>query len=204
MKTILKIQASLFGAGGESSKLADDFIGDFRKKHGEARVVSRELVAGAVPALTLERFQALTAKPEARSAEQQAVAEFSDALIAELKAADVVVFAVPMYNFTIPSALHNYFDHVARAGVTFRYTENGPEGLIKGKQVAVFITRGGLYGEDHPQTAYLRQFLDFIGLENAAFVHAEGLAVSDESREKSLLAARHEIAKLVRPLASVA
>lgn len=204
MKTILKIQASLFGASGQSSRLADRFIEDYRKKHGEVRVVTRELTADNMPVLTLERFQAFGAKPEDRTPAQQAVADFSDGLIAELKAADAIVLAVPMYNFTIPAALHNYFDHIARAGVTFRYTENGPEGLIKGKQVAVFITRGGQYGEDHAQTAFLRQFLAFIGLVDAKFVHAEGLAVSDESREKSLAAARHEIAKMMRPLANVA
>src|SRR5690606_28882942 len=112
---------------------------------------------------------------EDRTAEQQAVAAESDALIAELRAADVVVLAVPMYNFNVPAQLHNYFDHIARAGVTFRYTENGPEGLIKGKQVHVVVTRGGQYGADHPQTLYLRQFLAFIGLADAKLVLAEGL-----------------------------
>lgn len=204
MKTILRIQTSLFGADGQSSKLADRFIEGMQKKHGEIRVVTRDLATESVPALTLERFQALIAEPEDRSAEQQAVVDFSDALIAELKSADIIVFAVPMYNFNIPAALHNYFDHVARAGVTFRYTADGPEGLIKGKQVAVFITRGGTYGEDHSQTAFLRQFLSFVGLDDAMYFHAEGLAISDESREKSLVAARNEIAKAVRPLASAA
>lgn len=204
MKTVLKIQASLFGANGQSSQLADEYIDNVRKKHPAARVITRELSPGTAPALTLERFQALTTKPAERTAEQQAVAEYSDALIVELKAADVIVLAVPMYNFTIPAALHNYFDHIARAGITFRYTENGPEGLIKGKQVAVFITRGGNYGVDHAQTAFLREFLAFIGLEGASFVHAEGLAISDESRDKALKTARHEIAKLVKPLEKVA
>ncbi|HEX5419243.1 MAG TPA: NAD(P)H-dependent oxidoreductase [Gammaproteobacteria bacterium] len=204
MKTVLRIQTSLFGADGQSSKLADRFIEGIRKKQGEIRVVTRDLAAESVPALTLERFQALIAKPEDRSLEQQAVVDFSDALIAELKSADVIVFAVPMYNFTIPAALHNYFDHLARAGVTFRYTADGPEGLIKGKQVAVFVTRGGNHGEDHSQTAFLRQFLSFIGLDDAMYFHAEGLAISDESREKSLAAARNEIAAALRPLASAA
>lgn len=204
MKTVLKIQTSLFGADGQSSRLADRFIENLRNKHGELRVVTRDLTAEPVPALTLERFQALSVEPEDRGGEQQAVAALSDALIAELKTADVIVFAVPMYNFNIPAALHNYFDHVARAGVTFRYTADGPEGLIKGKQVAVFITRGGNYGENHSQTAFLRQFLAFIGLDDATFFHAEGLAISDESREKNLAAVRNEIAGMFRPLASVA
>ncbi len=204
MKNVLRVQASLFGADGQSSKLADRFIEDFREKHGDLRVVTRELSAESVPPLTLERFQALIAKPEERSAKEQAVADFSDALIAELKAADVIVFAVPMYNFNIPASLHNYFDHIARAGVTFRYTADGPEGLVKGKQVAVFLARGGNYGEDHSQTTFLRQFLSFIGLDDATYFHAEGLAISDESREKSLAMMRHEIAKMIRPLPSTA
>lgn len=204
MKNVLKIQASLYGANGQSSKLADAFIGDLVKKHPGLEVVTRDLVAQPVPQLTLERFQALTAPAEDRSPEQQAVAAESDVLVAELDAADVVVLAVPMYNFNVPAALHNYFDHIARAGVTFRYTENGPEGLLKGKQVHVFVTRGGQYGEDHSHTVFLRQFLAFIGLDDAKLVLAEGLAMGDEVREKSLVAARHEIAKLVQPLASAA
>lgn len=204
MKTVLKVQASLFGSHGQSSSLADAFIEDVRRQHGKVRVITRELSAENMPALTLARFQAFGSKPAERTPEQQAIVDFSDALIAELKAADVVVLAVPMYNFTIPAALHNYFDHIARAGVTFRYTENGPEGLIKGKQAVVFVTRGGHYGEDHAQTAFLRQFLAFIGLNEVSFVHAEGLAVSEASREKSLATAREEIAKLAQPLSSAA
>lgn len=204
MKNILKIQASLFGTDGQSSRLADRFIEDFRNKHGESRLVTRDLTKSPMPALTLARFQALGTQPEDRSAEQQAVVDFSDDLIAELKAADVIVFAVPMYNFNIPVALHSYFDHVARSGVTFRYTENGPEGLIKGKQVAVFIARGGVYGEDHSQTAFLRQFLSFIGLDDARFFHAEGLAISEQSRDESLAAVKNEIEQATRHLAHVA
>lgn len=123
----------------------------------------------------------------------------SDGLITELQAADDIVFAVPMYNFNIPSGLQSWFDHVARAGVTFRYTENGPEGLIKGKRVHVFITRGGQYGEEHSQARYLRQILDFIGLADADIVLAEGLSMGDAVREKSLVTARHTIAKLLEP-----
>ena len=151
-----------------------------------------------MPHLTAERFQAFLAKPESRTAEQQAVVDYSDALIEELKNADVVVFAVPMYNFSVPSTLRAYFDHIARIGVTFGYTATGPQGLIQGKQVYVFITRGGFYTDAaDTQTPYLRQFLGFLGMTDVHFVHAEGLAISDESREKSLTTAHHTIAKLV-------
>lgn len=204
MTNVLNLQSSLFGDQGQSSQLAAHYIDDLRKKHDDIQVVNRSLDADSIPALTLERFQALIAKPEQRSAAQQAVVDFSDTLIAELEAADVIVLAVPMYNFNVPAALHNYFDHVTRAGVTFRYTQEGPVGFLKGKHVAAFITRGGLYGEAHSHGAFLQQILSFIGLDEVEYFHAEGLAISDESRAKSLTAARHDIAKATRPLAGVA
>lgn len=203
MKNVLSIQTSLFGADGQSSQLAEHFIEDLRNKHDDIRVVSRNLDAESVPVLTLERFQALIS-PEERSEAQQAVVDFSDTLIAELKAADIIVLAVPMYNFNVPVALHSYFDHVTRAGVTFRYTADGPEGFIKGKKVAAFITRGGHYGADHSHSAFLQQILSFIGLDDVTYFYAEGLAISDESREKSLAEVRHDIARVTHPLASVA
>lgn len=200
MKNVLKIQASMFGADGQSSRLADHFIQRLREDEGEVNVVTRDLAAEPVPMLTLERFQALMARPDERSVAQQAVVDLSDALIAELQAADIIVFAVPMYNFNIPAVLQHYFDHIARAHVTFRYTEAGSEGLIKGKQVALFVARGGSYGDKHSQSAFLRQFLTLIGLDNARFYYAEGLALGDTAREQSLDAVRHEIATTPQPL----
>ena len=197
MNTLLKITASLAGANGQSAQLADRFAANWLAQNPHGRVVTRDLSADAIPHLTAERFQALLAKPDERTAEQRAVAEYSDTLVEELKGADVIVFAVPMYNFSVPSTLRAYFDHIARAGVTFRYTAAGAQGLIQGKQTYVFITRGGYYAEAaDTQTPYLRQFLGFVGLTDVQFVYAEGLAISDEAREKSLTAARQAIAKL--------
>lgn len=197
MNTLLKITASLAGANGQSSQLAERFAANWLANNPHGRVVTRDLSADAIPHLTAERFQALLTKPEDRTAEQRAVAEYSDALIGELKSADVIVFAVPMYNFSVPSTLRAYFDHIARAGETFRYTAAGAQGLIQGKPTYVFIARGGYYpGAADTQTPYLRQFLGFIGLADVQFVYAEGLAISDEAREKGLTAARHTIAKL--------
>lgn len=201
---ILNIQASLFGANGQSSKLAEGFINDLRERFPAARVTTRDLATEPVPPLDAERFQALITAPEARTEKQQVIVAQSDALIAELRAADVIVFGVPMYNFNIPAALQNWFDHVARSGVTFRYTENGPEGLIKGKRVVAFITRGGQYGESHSQTAYLRQILGFLGMDDLDIIHAEGLAMGDAVREQSLASARGAIAELVVPVAVAA
>jgi FMN-dependent NADH-azoreductase len=197
MKTLLKVQTGLFGEQSQSTQLADRFIAQWLRQNPTGRVVTRDVAANPVPHLTAERVLAFGSKADSRTAEQQAVLDYSDALIAELNEADVIVFAVPMYNFSVPSTLRAYFDHVARAGVTFRYTATGPQGLIQAKQVYVFIARGGFYSEaNDTQTAYLKQFLGFIGLTDAQFVYAEGLAIDAATREKSLNTARHTIAKL--------
>jgi FMN-dependent NADH-azoreductase len=159
-------------------------------------VIVRDLAEDPAPHLTAERFQAFSTARDDRTPEQQEAVEYSDALIDELRSADTVVFAVPMYNFSVPSTLRAYFDHVARAGVTFRYTSAGPEGLLKGRRTYVFLTRGGVYPEGaDTQTPYLRQFLGFIGLA-PEFVYAEGLALGEESRQRSLVEARERVAGL--------
>ena len=200
MKTLLQIQTSLFENNGQSSKLANRFAAEWRDANPDGRVVVRDIGREPVPHLTAERFQAFLAKPEARTPEQQAVAGFSDALIDELFAADVIVLGLPMYNFGIPSSLKAYFDHIGRAGVTFRYTEKGAEGLIKGKRAYVFATRGGVYAGTaaDTETAYVRDFLRFIGIEDVEFVYAEGLAMGDAPKEKALAAANAAIARITR------
>jgi FMN-dependent NADH-azoreductase len=198
MNTLLKITASIAGDAGSSTQLADRYAADWLERYPGGRIVTRDLARDPVPHLDAARFGALLSKPAGRTAEQQDVVEYSDALIAELREADVIVLAVPMYNFSVPSTLRAYFDHIARAGVTFRYGASGPEGLIKGKQAVVFITRGGVHaGAGDTQTPYLRQFLGFIGITDVEFVHAEGLGLGDESREKSLTAARNRIVQLL-------
>lgn len=198
MNTLLQINASLAGASGQSSRLAERFVADWLVQHPDGRVVKRDLSAEPVPHLTAQRFQAFSSKPETLTDEQRAVTAYSDALIDELRNADVIVFAVPMYNFSVPSTLRAYFDHIARAGVTFHYTSNGPEGLLKGKQAYVFITRGGIYANTaDTQTPYLRQFLGFIGITDLQFVFAEGLGMGDETKQKSLSAAHHAIEELL-------
>jgi FMN-dependent NADH-azoreductase len=196
MKTLLSIHTSLYGAAGQSSRLAERFIEDWRARNPGGRVLTRDLAAHPVPHLTVEEFQAFGTSPAQRTQQQRAAVAYSDALIAELASADTIVLAVPMYNFSVPSTLRAYFDHVARAGITFRYTSSGPEGLLKGRHAYVFITRGGVYSEAvDTQTPYLRQFLSFIGIE-AHFIHAEGLAMGEPTRERSLSAAREAIVEL--------
>ena len=161
-------------------------------------MITRDLASRPVPHLTAERFLALNTPAEQRTLEQQRVVAESDALVDELKRADVIVIGLPMYNFGVPSTLKAYFDHVARAGVTFRYTAGGPEGLLKGKKAYVFATRGGRYAGTPAdlQTAYVRQFLGFIGIQDVEFVYAEGLAMGAEHRDAALRNAEARIEQL--------
>jgi FMN-dependent NADH-azoreductase len=206
MTTLLQLNTSLFSTGGQSSRLADEFVARWRANHPGGKVIVRDLVREPVPHLTAERFGAFLAKPGERTPEQQAVVADSDALIDELKRADVIVLGLPMYNFGVPSTLKAYLDHVARAGVTFRYTEQGPVGLLTGKQAYVFATRGGFYnGTDaDTQTAFVRQFLGFLGITDVTFVYAEGLAVSEAAKQAGLARAQNAIRSLTTPEALAA
>ncbi|HUQ75465.1 MAG TPA: NAD(P)H-dependent oxidoreductase [Burkholderiales bacterium] len=185
--TTLQINSSLFGPGGQSTTLANELVGRLGGK-----VVVRDLAKNPVPHLDGERFGAFMTKAE-RSAAQQAVIDYSDMLIAELRAADTIVIGVPMYNFGIPSTLKAYFDHIARAGVTFKYTEKGAVGLLTGKKAYLVIARGGIYGDAHAHTTYVRDLLAFLGIADVECVYAEGLAVSPASKETGLARARNRI-----------
>jgi FMN-dependent NADH-azoreductase len=191
MKTILKLNTSIFSTDGQSSRLADDLVAALDADN----VIARDLAKDPVPHITAERFGAFLSKPENRTGEQQAVLDYSDALIDELKAADTIVLGLPMYNFGVPSTLKAYFDHIGRAGVTFRYTEKGPVGLLTGKKAYVVATRGGLYQGTSldTQTKYVRDFLAFIGITDVEFVYAEGLAISEASKTASLQQARETL-----------
>src|ERR1700676_3597974 len=146
MTTLLQINASINDANGLSSQLANRFVAAFRAFNAEAKIVVRNVAAAdPVPHLNAERFGAFITKSEQRSAAQHAVVAYSDTLIDELKKADVIVLGLPMYNFGVPSQLKAYFDHIARIGVTFEYTEKGPWASPRGKKVYVFAARGGLY-----------------------------------------------------------
>ena len=197
MQTILHLTSSIFGNGGQSSRLAEEFIAQFPG----ARVIARDLAKNPLPHLDAERFGAFLSKPESRTPAQQRVLEESDALIAELKQANTLVLGLPMYNFGVPSQLKAYFDHIARAGVTFKYTDKGAVGLLTGKRAYVFAARGGLY-QGTPrdtQTAYVRDFLAFLGITDVQFVYAEGLAISEASKTESVAKARGVLRDLARP-----
>ncbi len=198
METLLQINASLFSNHGQSSRLADEFVAARQAKHPGSRVLRRDLSQEPVPHLDGARFMSFLAKPDERNAEQQAVVDYSDALIEELKGADVIVLGLPMYNFGIPSTLKAYFDHIARAGVTFKYTDSGPVGLLSDKKAYIFAARGGRYAGTprDTQTGYLRDFLHLIGIDDVEFVYAEGLNLGEEAKASALADARQQSARL--------
>ncbi len=188
MKNILVITASIFGQNGQSSQLVAKTLDKLNRQYPDAQVQHRDLANNPVPHLDAERFGAFLAAQDEPTAEQAEVLAYSNELIAELKQADAVLLGVPMYNFGVPSVLKAYFDHIARAGVTFRYTENGPEGLLDDKPVYVLAARGGIYAgtPNDSQTPFLRSFLAFLGLKSVEFVYAEGLNMGDDHKTQAL------------------
>ncbi|MGD9941871.1 MAG: FMN-dependent NADH-azoreductase [Burkholderiaceae bacterium] len=198
MPTLLQIDSSLFSANGQSSRLAAQFVAGWQRRLPHGRVVRRDLAADPLPHLSADRFQAFITPAEQRDAAQREAVAVSDTLIGELRAADVLVIGLPMYNFGLPSTLKAWFDHIARAGITFKYTENGSVGLLTGKQAYVFAARGGLYAGTpaDTQTAYVRDFLRFLGITDVEFVYAEGLATGEAARDAALSAARERIGAL--------
>jgi FMN-dependent NADH-azoreductase len=198
MTTLLQINASIHADQGQSTQLARRFVEVFSRRHPDSRIVIRDLASDTVPHLNAERFAAFLSKPGERSPAQSDVVAYSDALIAELKQANVIVLGLPMYNFGVPSQLKAYFDHIARAGETFRYSANGPVGLLTGKKAYIFAARGGLYAGTalDTQTHYVRDFLRFVGIEDIEFIYAEGLAISPESKASGLAKAEAQIERL--------
>jgi len=177
MSTLLQINSSLFGDKGNSSLLSQEFVQNWKAQHPTGEIILRDFAKEDVPHLNAERVQALFTPADKRTAEQQAVVDYSDQLIAEIQSADAIVIGVPLYNFGVPSTLKAYFDHIARAGVTFKYTETGPVGLLTDKPVYVIATRGGVHkGQpSDSQTQFLTTLLNFLGLKNLHFIYAEGL-----------------------------
>jgi FMN-dependent NADH-azoreductase len=204
MTTVLQIHSSLFGETGQSSRMSDQFVQLRRQLEPDLALIRRDLARDPVPHLTAASFQAFLKQPADRTPDEQAAVDYSDRLIDELQRADVIVLGLPMYNFGVPSAVRAYFDHIARAGVTFRYTSAGPEGLLKRKQLFVFATRGGKYAgtPSDTQTDYVKQFFRFLGVENISFVYAEGLAFGEPQKLAALGEAAARIAELAQPLAA--
>ena len=170
--TILHIDSSINGDGSASRELSRSIVDQVRRSNWGEEVVYRDLAANPLPHLTLDAFADTTA-------------------LDEFLAADTIVIGAPMYNFTLPTQLKAWIDRIIIAGVTFRYGENGPEGLAKGKRVIVAVARGNVYSGEAPAAAlehvetYLRGVFNFIGIE-PEFVVAEGLGISPEHRQSAI------------------
>jgi FMN-dependent NADH-azoreductase len=201
MTNILIIDSAATGPASVSHGLTDGLAETLRRLHPGARIVRRDIGADPIPHIDGETTAAIRgAEPETDTA--RAAVALSDRLVAELKAADLIVIGAPMYNFGMPSTLKAWFDHVLRAGITFRYSAAGPVGLVTDKKAIVVETRGGLYSEG-PATAmdsqepHLRTMLGFMGVDDVAFVRAEKLGFGPEIAAEAIAAATAELDRLV-------
>lgn len=196
---ILQVNSAARTVGANSTQIANSVTARLVAKHPGATVEVLDLAASPHPALDQEGLGALFTPAEDRSEEQHARVEQDNALIAQVQAADVLVLGVPMYNFAISSQLKNWIDAIAKAGVTFRYTERGPEGLLKGKKVYVALARGGIYRDtaNDTQVPYLKMILGFLGMTDVDFIYAEGFAMGTESIEKAIASAEAQVNALI-------
>ncbi len=202
MTTILYLNSSVRSTGSVSRQLSGEFIEKLKSAHPNAKVVTRDLAAQPLPHLSEAMVGAYFTPPEQRSDEQQQMIRLSDEVVAELMSADIVVVGAPMYNFSVSSTLKSWIDHVARAGVTFKYTETGPVGLVHGKKFVIFTSRAGVYSSGPAQAmdfqeTYLRGVLGFLGITDVSFISAEGLAMGDEAVNTALAHGRSAMDALI-------
>lgn len=195
---ILQINASIRAADANSTRVARQIVERLQAANPAATLDVLDLGANPPAVLDGAALAALFTPADQRSAEQAARVASDDALIAQVQAADVLVLGVPMYNFTIPVQLKSWFDAIARNGVTFRYTANGPEGLLKGKTAYVALARGGRYRDTalDSQVPLIRTFLGFLGITDVHFIYAEGLNMGPEATAQGFAEAEAEIARL--------
>ncbi|WP_374357801.1 FMN-dependent NADH-azoreductase [Pseudoduganella danionis] len=198
MANLLHIDSSVRQQGSLSRQLGGEFLAKWQAANPDGKVVTRDLAANPVPHLTEQMLGAYFTPAEQRNAEQAQTIKTSDALVDELLAADTIVIGAPMYNFSVPSGLKAWIDHVARAGRTFKYGPNGPEGLVHGKKVIVLVATGGVYSAgpaaayDHV-TTYLRTVLGFLGMTDVSFIVAEGVAMGEAAVEAALSQSRNQL-----------
>jgi FMN-dependent NADH-azoreductase len=198
---ILIVTSSAQGAASVSNRLASGFAEQLEAAHPGSRVTWRDVGREPLPHLVEETIAGI--RGEAQTAPEIAARDISDQLLAEVRAADLVVIASPMYNFGISSTLKTWFDYLLRPRIAFRYSANGPEGLLGDRKVVVIESRAGAYaGAADLQEAHLRTMLTFAGLNDISFVRAEGLA---SGAEAAIARAAEELAALARedlPLAA--
>lgn len=202
MTTILHIDSSARTDASISRQLTEEFLGTWKTALPVDQIITRQLATHPIPHLTESVLGAFFTPEEQRSAEQGQAVRLSDELIHELFAADVIVIGAPMYNFSVSSALKAWIDHVARAGLTFNYTAEGPIGLVKGKKVFVLSTRGGVYTEGPGMSMdfhepYLRAVLGFLGLTDISFIHTEGLALGEQAAANAISQTRDAIGQTI-------
>ncbi|MEJ5897596.1 NAD(P)H-dependent oxidoreductase [Aquabacterium sp. G14] len=192
---ILQINSSARVEGANSTRLANTVTARLQAKNPGASVTVRDLAVTPHPVLDAAALGALFTPADQRTPEQAARVALDDALIAEVQAHDVIVLGVPMYNFGVPVQLKTWLDAIARAGVTFRYTANGPEGLIQGKKVYVAFARGGIYRGTpaDSQTPYIQTILGFLGMTDVKYIYAEGLAMGPEAVDKGFTQAEDDL-----------
>ncbi|MEI8625874.1 NAD(P)H-dependent oxidoreductase [Pseudoalteromonas sp. B137] len=169
-------------------------------KKTSIKVINRDVNLEPIPHLDIKRINALFSQPSDRTAEQSNIIDFADELLQELLSVDAIILAMPMYNFSIPSQLKSWFDHLARAGVSFKYTETGPVGLLEDKPVYILAARGGIYNANNIdfQTPFVTQFFNLLGLKQLHFVYAEGLNLGDDIKEKAIVNAMEKIDILIK------
>lgn len=193
MKNVLVIKSSILAGNSQSSQLVDYF-----KSKISANITEHDFGANPLPYYDLDAATGTRGEPKTE-AQKKALA-LSNELIGEVNNSDVIVFGVPMYNLGIPAQLKTYIDYLNRAGVTFRYTENGPEGLIKGKKAIVVLTHGGIYKDGPADLAklYMQTVLNFIGITDVEFVYAEGIGYGPEAVEKAQKSAKAELERIAQ------
>ncbi len=194
MKNILRITTSISGESSVSSQLMDELSAGLAASEA-IELIERDFSVEPIPHLDSAWLTALSTAQADRDEGQQKKVEYSDGLIAELQKADVLLLGLPMYNFSVPSMLKAWIDHIARAGVTFRYTDNGPVGMLQGKKVYLVAAMGGESGRSATDflRPYMRHILSFIGLSEVEFITAEGLNLGPERRQQGLAEARRMI-----------
>jgi len=190
MSQVLALKSSILGDYSQSGKLIDAYLNKF----DQDKITVRDLAESPLPVLDLSVATALRAT-DGVTEEQQKIIDLSDQLIEEIKAADTLIITAPMYNFTIPTQLKNWFDLIARAGVTFKYTEAGVQGLIEGKKAVVITTRGGIHKDAASDnvTPYLKTILGFVGITDVEFVYAEALAMGEELAAQGMESAQSQL-----------
>ena len=193
MANILVLKSSILGQYSQSNALIDGFLAD----HPSDTVTVRDLVTLNLPVLDGELASGLRGGDNLNE-RQLAVMAQSDELIAELKGSDLVVIAAPMYNFSIPTQLKNWIDLIARAGVTFRYTETGPVGLVENTRALVISPRGGMHVGSATDlvTPYMRTVLGFIGIKDVDFIYAEGMGMGPDAQAKGIEQAKGQLETL--------